>query len=87
MILKVTANPDPFSAEITISMHCSSPVNLVLRLINSEGIVVRVKGCPLTAGETKVTLKNLARYATGNYFLEVKLLNGDLLESIELVKQ
>ena len=68
-------------------MQSSIAVNLVVRLINGSGIVIRVKGCPIAAGETKVVLKNLVRYATGNYFLEIKLLNGDLLETIPLVKQ
>ena len=87
MKLKVTANPDPFSAELVVSMHSSIPVNLVVRLINSNGIVIRVKGCPLSAGESKVKLNNLVRYATGNYFLEIKLLNGDLVETISLEKK
>ena len=87
MKLKVTANPDPFSAELVVCIHSSIAVNLVVRLINSNGILIRVKGCPLPAGESKVVLKNLVRYATGNYFLEIKLLNGDLVETIHLVKQ
>lgn len=87
MKVKVTASPDPFSAELVVSMLSSIPVNMVVRLINSNGTVIRVKGCPLPEGESKVMLKNLTRYATGNYFLEIKLLNGDLLETIHLVKQ
>ena len=87
MIVKVTANPDPFSAELAVCIHSSIDVNLVLRLINSNGTVIRVKGCPLHAGVSRITLKNLVRYATGRYFLEIKLLNGDLVESIQLAKQ
>lgn len=87
MKLKVTANPNPFSAELVVNMQSSIAVNLVVRLINGNGIVIRVKGCPIAAGESKVVLKNLVRYATGNYFLEIKLLTGDLLETIPLVKQ
>ena len=87
MNLKVTANPNPFSAELVVGMHSSTAVNLVMRLINSNGTVIRVKGCTLAGGENRVVLKNLLRYATGNYFLEIKLLNGDPLETIQLLKQ
>lgn len=87
MKLKVTASPNPFSAELVVSMQCSVAVNLVVRLVNSNGIVIRVKGCPIAAGESNVLMKNLMRYATGTYCLEIKLLNGDLLETIQLIKQ
>ena len=87
MKLKVEAFPNPFSAELGISIHSHLIVNLVLRLTNKNGTVIRVKGCSLTAGQNNIKLNNLNRYATGDYFLEIKLLNGDLLQTISLSKQ
>jgi hypothetical protein len=86
MKVKVEAFPNPFTAELTITMLTSLTVNLVIRLMNNNGTVIRVKACPLLTGENNIQLNNLNRYATGDYILEVKLLNGDLLETISLVK-
>jgi Secretion system C-terminal sorting domain len=86
MKVKVKADPNPFTGELTITMLTNLTVNLVVRLMNSNGTVIRVKACPLLTGENNIKLNNLNRYATGEYILEVKLLNGDLLETISLVK-
>ena len=86
MKVKVKASPNPFNAELSITMLSQLTVNLVVRLMNSNGTVIRVKACPLITGENNVQLKNLNRYASGDYILEVKLLNGDLLDTISLVK-
>ena len=87
MKLKVTANPNPFSSELAVGIYSSYPLNLVVRLCNSNGTVVRVKGCTLAAGENKLKLNNLGRYATGDYQLDIKLLNGDLVETLSLLKK
>lgn len=87
MKLKVTVNPNPFTSELAIFIQGHFTVNTVLRLINSGGTVVRVAAYTVNKGENNIKINNLGRYATGDYFLEVKLLNGDLLEMISLVKK
>ena len=86
MKLKVTVNPNPFTSELAVFIHCYFTVNTVLRLINSTGTVIRVTSYTVNQGENEIKIDKLGRYATGDYFLEVKLLNGDLLEKISLVK-
>ncbi len=86
MKLKVLVNPNPFTAELAILISGHFTVNAVLRLINSTGTVIRVAGYTINSGDNQFKLSNLERYATGAYTLELKLLNGDLLESIQLVK-
>jgi len=86
MKLKVIVNPNPFTSELAVFIHCHFTMNAVVRLLNNTGIVIRISGCTLSKGSNKITLENLDRYATGNYLLEVKLLNGDLLETVGLVK-
>jgi len=86
MKLKVTVNPNPFTSELAILIYGQFTVNAVLRLMNSAGTVIRVAGHTINSGDNKFKLSNLDRYATGPYTLEIKLLNGDLLESIKLVK-
>ena len=86
MKFKVTVNPNPFTSELAVLIDGHFTVNTVLRLVNSAGTVIRVTGHTVNKGGNKIQIGNLGRYATGVYTLEVKLLNGDLLEKIKLVK-
>ncbi len=86
MKLKVIVTPNPFTSELCIYIHGSFVINIVIRLTNSKGTVIRITACTLKKGENNVKIDNLHRYAGGNYHLEIKLLNGDLLEKLNLVK-
>jgi hypothetical protein len=86
MKLKVIVNPNPFTSELSILIHGSFAVNIVVRLMNSRHTVIRIAACTLKKGENKVKISDLQRYATGHYHVQIKLLNGDLLEMISLVK-
>ena len=86
MKLKVIVSPSPFSSELLIFIHGHFAMNVVIRLTNGKGTVIRIIACTLKKGENKVRIANLHRYAGGNYQVVIKLLNGDLLEIINLVK-
>ena len=87
MKLKVTVNPNPFTSELNIFVHGQFTMNIVLRLLNSDGTVIRITGCTIDKGDNEIMMGNLSKYATGNYMLDVKLLNGDIIEAIPLVKK
>jgi hypothetical protein len=86
MKLKVIVSPSPFTSELLIYIHGHFAMNIVIRLSNGKGTVIRITACALKKGENKVRIANLQRYAGGNYQLVIKLLNGDLVETIDLVK-
>jgi hypothetical protein len=86
MKLKVAVNPNPFISELSISIQGHFTMNIVIRLTNCSDTVIRITACTLKKGENKIRIGNLQRYAAGAYHLEVKMLNGDLVEKINLVK-
>ena len=86
MKLKVTVNPNPFTSALTILIHGYFSMNVVIRLMNSDNAVISMAACILSKGDNNVQLNNLQRYARGRYFLEIKLLNGDLVQRIDLTK-
>jgi len=86
MKLKVTVNPNPFTSELAVLIDGHFTLNAVLRLLNSAGNVVRITSCTVNEGNNRLSMDNLGKYASGQYTLEIKLLNGDLLESIALQK-
>jgi len=86
MKLKVIVNPHPFTSELSLLIQGNFDINVVIRLIDSSGTVIRITSGALKKGDNKMKIDKLQRYAAGAYRLEIKLLNGDLLETIQLVK-
>jgi len=87
MSLKVIVAPAPFSTELKLTVQSAAPLNIVVRLLTDAGAVVRVKGYVLESGENQVELNNLGKYVPGDYRVEVKLLNGDLVADYRVLKQ
>ena len=86
MKLKVAVYPNPFSSELNVSIETNLAINTVLKLSDKKGNLIRMIGCPLQTGENKMPIANLGKYVPGDYLLEIKLLNGDLVEGFELIK-
>lgn len=87
MSLKVMVAPNPFSTDLAVIVQSAAPINIVVRLLTANGAVVRVKGCALETGENELQLNNLGKYVPGDYQIEVKLLNGDLVAACQVLKQ
>lgn len=87
MSLKVMVAPGPFSTELEVTVHSVAPLNIVVRLLTEAGAVVRVKGYVLEPGENQLQMNNLGKYVPGDYRVEVKLLNGDLVADYRVLKQ
>lgn len=87
MKLRVYVNPNPFTSALSALVHGSFDVNIVIRLINSRGTVIRIASSTIIKGENIIKIDNLQRYAAGKYQLQVSLLNGELVETIALVKE
>lgn len=73
-------------SEFIVLIQGPVTLNIVICLANSRNAIIRMAACALKPGENKVTINNLQRYASGQYCLHIKLLNGDLLEKINMVK-
>ncbi len=86
MKLTVSVKPNPFVAELFVSIQAAFTVNVVIRLIADSEKVIKITPGTLKKGENEIIISNLQQYAAGNYRLEIKLLNGDLLQNIQLTK-
>ena len=87
MICTVQVLPQPFIDQLKVQIDISVSINLVLRLNDENNNLVRMMGCQLQQGGNIIQLVNLGKFARGNYILEVRLLNGDLIHSIPLIKE
>ncbi len=69
MNLKVAVGPNPFTSELVVFIYGQFTMNAVLRLMSNAGGIVRVTSVTVNKGENEIKIKNLGRYATGNYLL------------------
>jgi hypothetical protein len=86
MKLKVIVDPHPFTSELLLLIQGNFDINVVIRLIDSSGKLIKITSGTLKKGDNEMTIDGLQAYRSGEYRLEIRLLNGDLLENIQLVK-
>ncbi len=86
MRLKVFVNPNPFTSQLQIRLHGEFTANLILRLKNSRGTVVRMVACTLPGGSDSIDMNDLQRFAAGRYDLQISLLSGEQVTTVSIVK-
>ncbi|GAB3823177.1 hypothetical protein GCM10028821_00130 [Hymenobacter jeollabukensis] len=67
----LTAAPNPFADELTLTLTAASPAPAQLTLTDATGRVVYAQDLPLSAGPTRLTLRQLAQLPAGLYVVQL----------------
>lgn len=86
MNLHVRAYPNPFGSNISLEVVCEQNEQVIFRLYNPGGKVIKMSYWKLVNGMNKIILDNLERLTAGQYLIELKDQNEETLYSMELVK-
>jgi hypothetical protein len=87
MNLKVRAYPNPFGSNISLEVVCEQNEQVIFRLYNPAGKVIKMSYWKLVNGMNKIILDNLERLTTGQYLIELKDQNEETLYSMEVIKE
>ena len=87
MNLRVRAYPNPFGSNISLEVICEQNEQVIFRLYNPGGKVIKMSYWKLVNGMNKIILDNLERLTAGQYLIELKDQNEETLYSVELVKE
>lgn len=87
MNLKVRAYPNPFGSNISLEVVCQQNEQVIFRLYNPAGKVIKMSYWKLVNGMNKIILDNLERLTAGQYLIELKDQNEETLYSMELMKE
>ncbi len=87
MNLKVRAYPNPFGSNISLEVVCEQHEQVIFRLYNPSGKVIKMSYWKLVNGMNKIILDNLDRLTSGAYLVELKDQNEEILYSMELLKE
>lgn len=87
MNLQVRAYPNPFGSNISLEVVCEQNEQVIFRLHNPTGKVIKMSYWKLVNGMNKIILDNLDRLTAGEYLVELKDQNEQTLYSTWLVKE
>lgn len=87
MNLKVRAYPNPFGSSISLEVICEDDEQVIFRLYNPAGKVIKMSYWKLVRGMNKIILDNLERLTPGNYLVELKDQHEASLSTWELRKE
>lgn len=86
MITKVTVRPNPFTTVITLEISCAQNRNIIVRMFNEEGRIVKMFSWYLVKGTNVTAINDLNNVSSGTYALDIIDNEGTLLFSYELKK-
>lgn len=85
--LTLLGYPNPFTEQVTISVHSSASQPVSTFLYDGNGKMVRSETKSLYAGDNSFIMTGLDKLAAGIYYLEIKNESGSLLGRTRLLKK
>ncbi len=87
MITKVTVRPNPFYTVLTIDVTCNSNRNIIVRMFNEGGRIVKMFSWYLMKGTNVTAINDLGVLGNGKYLLDIIDNQGTVLFSVDLTKE
>ena len=86
MITKVTAKPNPFSTTITLDVTCEQSKQVIVRMFDEEGRIVKMFSWYLVKGTNVTAINELRTVNSGFYILDIIDHEGVVHFSTKLTK-
>ena len=86
MKLQAKAYPNPFYTNLSVEVISDAESQVIFRLYNQLGNLIKMSYWKLLKGNNKIMLDNLQNLAMGLYTIELKDENNHVLHKFELVK-
>lgn len=83
---RVSVRPNPFSNTFTLEIASVLNQQVVVKLTNSTGSIVKLFGWYLLKGTNVTTLKDMGKIAAGNYTLSIMDSDGEVKHEVEVNK-
>lgn len=87
MITKVTVRPNPFYTVLTLDVACDSNRNIIVRMFNGDGRIVKMFSWYLVKGTNVTAINELGNLNNGIFLLDIIDNEGAVLFSSKLTKE
>ena len=85
---EISVFPNPFDHFIMLEVTCDEPLDCIILLADlGPGRIVRMMGAGLKQGINRVSLDDLHSLAAGQYQLDIKTVDSEVLYQTMLIKQ
>lgn len=86
MITKVTVRPNPFHTVLTLDVTCETNRNIIVRMFNEDGRIVKMFSWYLVKGTNVTAINELSNLETGLFLVDIIDNEGKVLFSTKLNK-
>jgi hypothetical protein len=86
MNIQAKVYPNPFSSSLSVEVSCDADAQVIFRLYNETGHLMKMSYWKLIKGNNKIMLESLHNLAMGLYTVEIKNENNQVLHKFELLK-
>jgi hypothetical protein len=87
MITKVTVRPNPFYTVLTLDVYCESNRNIIVRMFNEEGKIVKMFSWYLVKGTNVTAINELGNLESGLFQLDIIDNEGNILFTSKITKE
>lgn len=87
MITKVTVRPNPFYTVLTLDVTCQTNRNIIVRMFNEDGRIVKMFSWYLVKGTNVTAINELGNLENGLFLLDIIDNEGTVLFSSKLTKE
>jgi hypothetical protein len=85
---EISVFPNPFDHFIFLEVTCEEPLDCIILLADLEaGRIIRMMGAGLNSGLNRLSLDDLQSLGAGQYQLDIKTVDGEVLYQTMLIKQ
>ena len=87
MITKVTVRPNPFFTVLTLDVACETNRNIIVRMFNEAGKIVKMFSWYLVKGTNVTSINELGSLENGLFHLDIIDNEGKVLFSSKITKE
>ena len=87
MITKVTVRPNPFYTVLTLDVACETNRNIIVRMFNEAGKIVKMFSWYLVKGTNVTSINELGSLENGMFQLDIIDNEGKVLFSSKITKE
>ena len=87
MITKVTVRPNPFYTVLTLDVACDTNRNIIVRMFNEAGKIVKMFSWYLVKGTNVTSINELSNLERGSFLLDIIDNEGIVLYSSKIKKE
>ena len=85
---EISVFPNPFDHFIFLEVTCEEPQDCIILLADlGPGKIIRMMGAGLKSGMNRLSFDDLKSLGAGQYQLDIKTVDGEVLYQTMLIKQ